>query len=64
MECQIVELLTRIHRLSEIALEFHGEHLGEVAQDEVVNTAFDLSLVEEEVEDEEEDDFFEEEQDA
>lgn len=42
MACNVVEALERINRLSEIALEFHGEFLGEVAANEVVGTALDL----------------------
>jgi hypothetical protein len=43
MSCEIVEQLERINRLSEVALEFHGEFLGEVAAHEVVGSSFDLS---------------------
>lgn len=43
MSCEIVEQLERINRLSEVALEFHGEFLGGVAAHEVVGSSFDLS---------------------
>jgi hypothetical protein len=39
MACEKVEVLTRINRLSEIALEFHGEYLGEVAEDEIFDAS-------------------------
>jgi hypothetical protein len=55
MACKVVELLEHIHRLSEIALEFHGEYLGDVATDEVFGTAFELSMLEDDEEDLEED---------
>jgi hypothetical protein len=57
MACEIVELLERIHRLSGIALEFHGEYLGDVATDEVFGTAFELSMLEDDEEDLEEETF-------
>jgi len=54
MSCEIVEQLERINRLSEVALEFHGEFLGEVAAHEVVGSSFNLDdLLDEEAEDEE-----------
>ena len=47
MECQVTELLIRINRLSEIALEFHGEPLGDAATDAALDTALELIEVEE-----------------
>jgi NTP pyrophosphatase (non-canonical NTP hydrolase) len=52
MACVTVDLLERINRLSEIALEFHGEEVGEVAESALINSALDLSLLKEDLEDE------------
>jgi hypothetical protein len=52
MACETFDLLERINRLSEIALEFHGEYLGDVAAFDVVETSQALqdALFEEEEE--------------
>jgi hypothetical protein len=42
-DCFIEDQLLRINRLSEIALEFHGEVLGEVAEDTLIDTALGLA---------------------
>lgn len=55
MSCEIVDLLERINRLSEIALEFHGEDLGELAAREVVGSALDLADTLDESDESEED---------
>ncbi len=54
---EVYEQLERINKLSEIALEFHGELLGEVAATEVVGSSLDLADL---LEDSEEEALFDE----
>ena len=58
MACVTVVLLERINRLSEVALEFHGEEVGEVAEAAIIDSAFDLSSLTDDLEDGEVDEMF------
>jgi hypothetical protein len=43
MACETFDLLERINRLSEVAMEFDSEYLGHVAAREIVCSAMGLS---------------------